>query len=797
MMSDLALERRVIALFEQLLDIAEPDREAWIEQAADGDRRIRDRLLSMLAADRVAQLQTGGAADGLIEERAPERIGAYLIGERIGRGGMGSVYRGERAADDFRHTVAIKIIKPGLLSEALVERFVRERQLLARLSHPHIARLYDGGETESGSPYIVMEYVDGVPLLDWTDEHRATRAQRLRLFAETCDAVAFAHQSLIVHRDITPSNILVTPEGSAKLIDFGIARPVDSGSVDRSASPPSLASLSLTPGYAAPERLVSAEVTTGADIYSLGKILEKMMADELGNAELRAIVARATAPAPQDRYPTAEALAADIQAWAAGRPVAAMEGGRRYHLAKFVGRHRPQVALAALVLLLLVSALVVTQRALGRAEAARAAEAARFAELRSLANYMLFDLNGQLQRVIGNSAARLGLADRAQRYLSALANSRDARPELRLEGAAGLVELARIQGVPGQPNLGQRPQARANLDRAVTMLRAPDLPAPVAGPLLGEAMAATAWIQAHGETDAKAAAHSVAAGWMALNGVPAANRGEAWLLARSELGRTQMELALLDGDGQGLLRLADGFLADIARWPAQRQRGRAADLDRAQAAYYRGLSHNVTDRLDESVTAFQEAQRRFEALDRAQPNVPFVLYMLVYTAYVGNATAQGLPGRTAEAAAFLLTARRTVDRLRAIDPQDASVRDLSASLRATEAQALSGAGRHGEALALQQQVVADRRAAIGPERKANPLNRLVVAEVTLGNVAKRAGDRSLACASYDSAGRVLDELLRRKEAVGFVEAYREGIADNVRTCASAEPLSRLVVLDGS
>jgi tetratricopeptide (TPR) repeat protein len=209
------------------------------------------------------------------------------------------------------------------------------------------------------------------------------------------------------------------------------------------------------------------------------------------------------------------------------------------------------------------------------------------------------------------------------------------------------------------------------------------------------------------------------------------------------------------------------------------------------------LSHYWTDRLDESVVAFQDAQRRFEALDRALPNVPFVLYMIAYAAYTGNATAQGLPGRAGEAAAFLLTARRTIDRLRAIDPQDASLRDLSATIRAAEAQAMSGAGRHREALALQQLVVADRRAAVEPERKASPLNRLVIAEVTLGNVAKRAGDRRLACASYDSAGRALAELLRRKEALGFVEGYRDGIAGNLRTCASAEPLSRFAILDGS
>ncbi len=260
-MTDIALERRVLALFEEALALPREEREAFAVRSAAGSTELLARLRAMLAADTTASLRTGAAATLVDEPPPPERIGAYRIEEPIGRGGMGSVYRGRRISGDFDHVAAIKIVKPGLLSEALVERFRRERQLLARLVHPNIARLYDGGETGDGSPYFIMEYVDGLPLLGWAERHRPGVDERLRLFADICGAVAFAHRNLVVHRDLTPSNVLVTEDGVVKLIDFGIARPADEG--DQGAgSEASIGSLSLTPGYAAPERMTSRAVTT-------------------------------------------------------------------------------------------------------------------------------------------------------------------------------------------------------------------------------------------------------------------------------------------------------------------------------------------------------------------------------------------------------------------------------------------------------------------------------------------------------------------------------------------------------
>jgi serine/threonine protein kinase len=262
--TDIDLERAAIALFEQLLELPDDQRATRLEEEATLRPELASRVIAMIDADRRARLNTGAAIEEADDEPLPERIGAYRITELIGRGGMGSVYRGEREAGDFAHVVAIKVIKPGLLSESLVDRFLRERQVLASLTHPNIAQLYDGGETGAGSPFFVMEYVDGLPLLQWAEEHEPSREDRVRLFGDICRAVAFAHGSLVVHRDLTPSNVLVTREGVAKLIDFGIAKPAEIDDAPREA--PSIGSLSLTPGYAAPERMVSAAVTTAADI---------------------------------------------------------------------------------------------------------------------------------------------------------------------------------------------------------------------------------------------------------------------------------------------------------------------------------------------------------------------------------------------------------------------------------------------------------------------------------------------------------------------------------------------------
>lgn len=794
-MPDVRLERDAIALFERLLDVPEGERDAWLAKETEGRPELLSRVEAMRAADKSASMRTGMASDSLDEEAAPERIGAYRIAELIGRGGMGSVYRGERMTGDFAHVVAIKIIKPGLLSETLVGRFIRERQLLAGLSHPNIAQLYDGGETEAGSPYFVMEYVDGLPLLQWVEEKAPARPERQRLFCDIVGAVAFAHRNLVVHRDLTPSNVLVTKDGIVKLIDFGIAKPADEPGERRDGSDASIGSLSLTPGYAAPERMTSNEVTTAADVYSLGKLLEKLIPPNPADRELDAIVARATAADALARYPTADALGADVAAWQNGFPVAAVAGGRRYAVTKFVARHRVAVAAATGALLLLLGAFALTVQAYARAETARAAEATRFEELRSLAHYMVFELNGRLERVAGNTEARATLTDRAQRYLSALAASPDADDGLKLEAARGFIALARALGVPTQPNLGETEQARHNLQAAVAMLHALELPAATKGPDLAEALAAFAMIQAHTDANIAGADTTLAAASAALHSVPTGARGGRWHLARRRLRHGQLEMTTLGQRPQEMLRLANLAEAEIGQWPTAMRRSREAELDRAYAGYYRGLHGYFTDALDPAVTTLLGSERRFTALERALPNDPVVLHALMWNAYVGYGTASGVPARSGDAAHFLDLAIRTSDRLVQIEPNDHSLRSFAGNLHQIQSQALSTQGDHARAIAIQREVIALYQGALGPGRRSIPLNRLATAQVTMGNIARAAGDRALACGSYQAGRAHIAELRRRDELLGTVESHRAGLDANVARCAGNAPLSEMTVFE--
>jgi len=468
--SDLETERLALSLFEALLDIPDTDRSAWIKGQSKGNPKLRRRLEAMLAAETSLSLKTGSASDHLEDETDPERIGAYRITGLIGRGGMGAVYRGERMTGDFAHVAAIKIIKFGLLSQSLVDRFQRERQILAGLTHPNIAQLYDGGETETGQPFIVMEWVDGLPVLQYADEAGLGRDTRLGLFADMCRAVAFAHRNLVVHRDLTPSNVLVTRDGTVKLIDFGIARPADS-EVGKSGQSRGTASLSLTPGFAAPERMNSSEVTTAADIYSLGKLLQHLVTGHT-DPELDAIVARATASEPGDRYPTADALRSDIEAYRGGWPVSAVKGGRRYVFTKFAGRHRFGVMVASAAAVAVIAAFGLVLLANRQAQLARAEAEMRFEDTRAIANTLLFDVYDEVSKVEGATKARELLARTGVEYLDKLANDRNAPVVVRIEAGQGLVRLSQVMGGGQESTLGRYKDATALLTRGEAVLKA-------------------------------------------------------------------------------------------------------------------------------------------------------------------------------------------------------------------------------------------------------------------------------------------------------------------------------------
>lgn len=472
-MPDTDRERRALELFETMLEIDEAERVEWLRRQADGDPLLAKRVTELAAVDRVISIQTGGAFDEVEETAPPERIGAYRIGELIGTGGMGSVYAATRDRGDFEHEVAIKLVKPGLLSEQLVERFARERQLLAQFSHPNIARLFDGGETEDGQPYIVMERIHGVALDRWLERADGPIDERLRLFLKVCDAVSHAHRHLVIHRDLTPANILVDGGGEPRLIDFGIARPegeeiapLTPGEAGNS----NWRQLTLTPGYAAPERLRGQGVTTLSDVFSAGRLLN-FLVRKPRDPELQAISNKAIADDPADRYQSMAQLAEDVQRYCDRKPVLAVPPSLRYSARKWIARNRGLAALGASLATTLLVALVSSLYLWTQAETAREREQRRFAETRAIARTMMFDVYDAVDEVPGSVQARALLADTALKYLDSLAADTSADTDLRLDAALGYFRLAEVVGArTGGGTLGETARAKPYYERSRGLL---------------------------------------------------------------------------------------------------------------------------------------------------------------------------------------------------------------------------------------------------------------------------------------------------------------------------------------
>jgi len=390
---------RLRALFESCVDLPPGERTRWMEQhVADTAQRIELEL--MLAADaggddlftrdvvaRIGRLDDAAGPEFEPEHLVGRRFGAFELRRLIGRGGQGAVYLAERSGD-FAQTAAVKLLRRGIHDAVEHRRFRREREILARFEHAGVARLIDGGVSGDGVPYLVMEFVEGLPIDRWCDEQRLDRDARLRLFGDLCDVVAAAQRALIVHRDIKPSNVLVTPEGRIKVLDFGIARLLDEDDAATQTAVPA-----LTPGYGAPEQVSGGAITLATDVYALGVLLRVLLTG-VGPptgpgetpaafprevpAELRWIVGKACAAEPERRYRDAAELGEDVARFLAARTVSAHPPSRWYSMQKFVHRHRGSV-LGSLVIVLgvLASAGVALWQAQVAREQAQRAQAVR------------------------------------------------------------------------------------------------------------------------------------------------------------------------------------------------------------------------------------------------------------------------------------------------------------------------------------------------------------------------------------------------------------------------------------
>lgn len=431
--------QQVRTVFERALDAAPTDVDAWLEQHAPDDPELQDEVRTLLAAHAStgATLQAP-VSDELLRAASAQadwtgsRIGAYHVVRQVGIGGMGAVYEAYRADDQFEKRVAIKFLRRSVESDLAMRRFRYERQILANLSHPNIAALLDGGVTPDGQPYFVMEFVDGVPITSWCDTHRLDIRRRLVLFLQVCAAVQHAHQNLVVHRDLKPGNVLVTTDGTVKLLDFGIAKLLrEEEGPDQLPATRGGARI-FTPEYASPEQVRGLPVSTASDVYALGVLLFEMLtgrrpfnlqgrliaeieetvctepppkpsavmtagrsplmqarssarARSRIEGDLDAIILTALRKEPARRYGSADQLARDLRAHLDGLPVTAREEGIAYRVGKFLQRRKVEVAAATLILATLVGGIVATTRQARAAEAERA----RTAEIRDFLVTML------------------------------------------------------------------------------------------------------------------------------------------------------------------------------------------------------------------------------------------------------------------------------------------------------------------------------------------------------------------------------------------------------------------------
>lgn len=352
--------------FHRLLACADSERAAYLQRVEAEDAELAQALRGLLATLDEADLAPAAPADA-----RGQQFGPYRIVEQIGRGGMGVVYRAERIDGAFEQQVAIKLLPAGTRSRELVQRFLRERRILARLAHPNIARLLDGGVSADGRPWLAMEYVLGVPLLDHCAGVPLPR--RVELLIELCGAVAYAHSQLVVHRDIKPSNVLVDRDGRPRLLDFGIARLED----DSELSATETGVRALTPRFAAPEQLRGERATTAADVYALGGLLHQCLQDgaPARRAELLRIAAKASAAEPAQRYASAAALADDLRDWLQQRPLRSGIGSPRARLRSlWVHQRAALVGTAAVVLALVLGGLVALHQARVAAAQAQVAD---------------------------------------------------------------------------------------------------------------------------------------------------------------------------------------------------------------------------------------------------------------------------------------------------------------------------------------------------------------------------------------------------------------------------------------
>lgn len=717
--------RQIEAVFAEAVELPVEDSRAYLDRVCAGDDDLRREVDRLIESDRKAQGQIGSAVGVAAASFAAQmqreysasqigqRIGPYEIVREIGRGGMGSVYQAVRIDDQYIRSVAIKFIAQGMDTPDALARFRTERQILATLQHPNIAALLDGGATADGRPYIVMEYIEGEPLLEYCKKRNLSVKDRLELFCSLCSAVHHAHQMLVIHRDIKPANVLVMDGGIPKLLDFGIAKLLTPEFVAGGIQSTQTVTRRMTPQYASPEQIRGEPLTTATDVYSLGVLLyemltynspyritgqlpadvEKLVCDSepfrLSTAarqdarlrrqlsgDLENIVAMALRKEPQRRYSSVQQFADDVQRFMSGLPVSAREDTIFYLAGKLVRRNRLASAAFALLALSIAAGWFATYREVQRTKA-------RFEEVRKLANVVLFDFHHKIQNLPGATPARELLVRTALEYLNKLSNDAAEDTSLQWELSQAYEQVGDVQGDPAGPNLGQFREALHSYSKALSLV------APLAEKRRDyESLSCTAWLYykcGDLELRMKGVNEAVASYQRGLNAAKAAKAlndpGADNLLVNAYMRLANAKSRL----GSSTEALKDAQLAvDAADAGAEHQRRGNTHLPKTRLLI--GNLLWLRGDLQGAWSRYQEAVNWLEPLANEDPENPEILEEL-QEAYRRCGDLQGNPsyfyfGDLEKANFYQTKALRIAEQLAARDPKNAMARaSLSIALR--------------------------------------------------------------------------------------------------------------------
>jgi serine/threonine protein kinase len=518
------------AVLHAALEMNPAERRSYLDDACARRGILRSDIESLVQSHEESETFLEEPVSVSFSSWKGRQLGAYQIVDEVGEGGMGTVFRATRADGMYDKQVAIKVIRSGFSTSFFVERFRNESRILASLEHPNIARLLDGGVTDDALPYVVLEFVVGLPIDEYCDRHGLSTDDRLKLFRTVCSAVQYAHQNLVVHRDLKPGNILVTEDGVPKLLDFGISKILDPSNEQSGADRTLTVLRMMTPDFASPEQVRGDPITTVSDVYSLGVILYVLLTGQRpyrvkstaphdiikavcddeperpsaaavrspertrrtqpapgpaaaeGAAEsegrrralrgdLDNIVLKALRKEPERRYATVDQFSEDIRRHFENLPVSARPDTMTYRASKFIARHKAAVAAALSVAIALVAGMAVALREARIADDERIVAERRFNDVRKLANTLLFEVHDSIRNLSGATEARRLILQRAQEYLDRLAGASRTDPGLLRELATAYQRLANVQGNKLDANLGNTAKALENHRKAIELRR--------------------------------------------------------------------------------------------------------------------------------------------------------------------------------------------------------------------------------------------------------------------------------------------------------------------------------------